>query len=33
MELTREAANKAVDDKTKKNRKLVNKMKGIVRFY
>ena len=32
MELAREAANKAVEDKTKENKKLVHKMKGIVRF-
>ena len=32
MELAREAANKAVEDKTKENKKLVKKMKGIVRF-
>lgn len=30
MELARESANKAVEEKTGQNKKLVNKMKGIV---
>ena len=30
MELARESANKAVEEKTAKNKKLVTKMKGIV---
>jgi hypothetical protein len=33
MELARDAANKAVEEKTRENKKLVSSMKEIVNFF